>query len=89
MNSKRTYFPPTTPQQRKLLFETWQATGSVVAACDTAHVGRGTFYRWKARFAATGYPGLEQVRGEGARERLWSDADCRGTESDRVARRAS
>ena len=31
MNPKRTYFPPTTPQQRKLLFETWQATGSVVA----------------------------------------------------------
>jgi transposase InsO family protein len=65
MNPKRTYFPPTTPQQRKLLFETWEATESVVAACATAHVGRGTFYRWKARFDAAGYPGLENYAAKG------------------------
>jgi len=58
MNPQRIYFPPTTPQQRRLLFETWQAHGNVVEACRTAHVGRGTFYRWKPRFEADGYAGL-------------------------------
>jgi transposase len=58
MSPTRTYFPATTPQQRKLLFETWQATGSVVQACRTAHVGRGTFYHWKPRFEADSYAGL-------------------------------
>lgn len=29
-------------------------------ACATAHVGRGTFYRWKPRFEQGGYPALEQ-----------------------------
>lgn len=65
MSQKRTYFPPTTPQQRKLLFETWQATDSVVEACHKAHVGRGTFYRWKARYDATGYAGLEEYAKKG------------------------
>lgn len=59
MNQKRTYFPPTTPQQRKLLFETWEETGSVVKACQKAHVGRSTFYYWKPRFETEGYAGLE------------------------------
>ena len=40
----RTYFPLTTPSQRRLLFETWQATGDVEQACRVAHVGRRTFY---------------------------------------------
>jgi transposase len=56
----RTYFPLTTPSQRRLLFETWQATGAVEQACRVAHVGRRTFYYWKARFLAEGYPGLER-----------------------------
>jgi len=33
------YFPFTTPSQRRLLFETWEATGDVARACRTAHVG--------------------------------------------------
>lgn len=65
MSPKRTYFPPTTPQQRKLLFETWQATGSVAEACQKAHVGRGTFYLWKPRFEAEGYAGLEHYQKKG------------------------
>jgi transposase len=65
MSPKRTYFPPTTPQQRRLLFETWQAVGSVVEACRKAHVGRGTFYRWKPRFEAEGYAGLESYEKKG------------------------
>jgi transposase len=58
--SKRPYFRPTTAQQRRLLFETYEATGSVRQACTTAHVGRGTFYYWWPRFKSGGYPALEQ-----------------------------
>jgi hypothetical protein len=50
MSPKRTYYGFTTPQQRKLLFETWEATGSVTEACRKARVSRGLFYYWKARF---------------------------------------
>jgi transposase len=57
--SKRTYYPPTTPQQRKLLFETWEKTNNVTQACRVAHVGRSTFYYWKPRFDKDGYAGLE------------------------------
>ena len=59
MKAKRVYFPPTTPQQRKLLFETWEQTNNVTAACRKAHVGRATFYYWKSRFVENGYAGLE------------------------------
>jgi len=59
MKTKRIYFPPTTAQQRKLLFESWEQTKNVTAACRKAHVGRGTFYYWKPRFDKTGYAGLE------------------------------
>ena len=44
MNTKRTYFGRTTPDQRRLLFETWQATGNVSQACTVARVCRQTFY---------------------------------------------
>jgi transposase len=56
----RTYSPLTTPPQRRLLFETWQATGDVEQACRVAHVSRRTFYYWKPRFLAEGYAGLER-----------------------------
>ena len=59
MTTTHIHFPLTTAQQRKLLFETWQATGNVTAACRKAHVGRGTFYYWKPRFdrrASLGWP---------------------------------
>ena len=59
MSPKGTYFPFTSAQQRKLLFETWEKTGSVTQACRIAHVGRATFYYWKARFDEKGYAGLE------------------------------
>jgi len=59
MKAKRVYFPPTTPQQRKLLFETWKQTDNITAACRKAHVGRTTFYYWKPRFDKDGYAGLE------------------------------
>jgi len=56
----RTYFPLTPPSQRRLLFETWEASGDVDHACRVAHVGRRTFFYWKPRFLAEGYAGLEQ-----------------------------
>ena len=65
MSQKRTYFPPTTAQQRKLLFEIWEATGNVTEACQEAHVGRSTFYYWKPRFEAEGYAGLEEYQRKG------------------------
>jgi transposase len=57
--SKRIHFPLTTAEQRRLLFETWEANGDVDRACRTAHVGRRTFYTWKPRFLTGGYPALD------------------------------
>ena len=59
MKAKRVYSPPSTPQQRKRLFEIWEQTHNVTAACRKAHVGRATFYFWKPRFDQEGYAGLE------------------------------
>jgi hypothetical protein len=42
-----------------LLFETWEAQHDVKVACQTAHVGRGTFYYWRKRFEQDGYAALE------------------------------
>ena len=57
--TKRIHFPLTTAHQRRLLFETWEATGDVSLACRTAHVGRRTLYYWKPRFDHGGYPALD------------------------------
>jgi transposase len=59
---KRTYFPSTTASQRRLLFHTWEETGNVTQACRKARVSRGTFYKWKPRFEADGYAGLECIQ---------------------------
>jgi transposase len=58
MDKKRTYYGYTTVQQRQLLFETWEGTGSVMKACQEAHVSRGTFYQWRGRFEEKSYAGL-------------------------------
>ena len=68
MTTKRTYYRETTPQQRKLLFETWEAIGNVTTACRKAHVGRGTFYYWKPRFDEHGYAGLEEFASRAPKE---------------------
>ncbi len=60
MAQKRIHFPLTTAQQRRLLFETWEATGDVALACRTAHMGRSTFYYWKPRFTSGGYAALDE-----------------------------
>jgi transposase len=54
------HYRRTTAQQRKLLFEKWEETDNVSEACRKAHVGRGTFYYWQARFEEAGYEGLEE-----------------------------
>lgn len=59
---KRAYFRPTTPQQRRLLFETYEQTADVEKACQVAHVARRTFYYWLPRFRAGSYAALEQER---------------------------
>jgi transposase len=62
MDKKRTYFPRTTAQQRRLLFEVWEATGSVAEACRQARVCESTFFKWKPRFEADGYAALEEFQ---------------------------
>ena len=52
MKKKGRYFRETTRQQRILLFETYESTGSVNVACEKAHVSRQVFYDWKPRFDA-------------------------------------
>ena len=59
--SKRPYFRPTTPDQRRLLFETYERTGDIDAACGAAHMARRTFYVWLPRFRAGGYAALVQT----------------------------
>lgn len=59
MTANRTCYPPTTPQQRKKLFESWEQSKNITAACRKADVGRGTFYKWKPRFLKGGAGGLE------------------------------
>ncbi|HEX9596979.1 MAG TPA: helix-turn-helix domain-containing protein [Anaerolineales bacterium] len=59
MSQKRTYFPRTTAQQRRLLFATWEATRDRAEACRRAHVSQGTYYKWKPRYEAGGYAALE------------------------------
>ncbi|MCP4456935.1 MAG: helix-turn-helix domain containing protein [Cytophagales bacterium] len=62
MNTTHTYFRPTTAQQRRILFEAWEATGNVAEACRKARVSRDTFYYWKPRFDEGGYGALEQTK---------------------------
>ncbi len=62
MDEKRTYYGYTTYQQRKLLFETWEASGNVTSACKKAKVSRGTFYTWKPRYEEESYAGLREFK---------------------------
>jgi len=75
MSPKRTYFGFSTPQQRKLLFETWKSTGSVTKACRKARVSRGLFYYWKARFEQYGYAGLEEFESRVAHKLNYKSAE--------------
>jgi transposase len=75
MSPKRTYFGFTTPQQRKLLFETWEATGSVTKACQKSRLSRGLFYYWKARFEQFGYAGLEEFESRVAHKLNYKSAE--------------
>ena len=56
--SARTYFRPTPASQRQLLFSAVATGGTVSAAARQAHVGRGTYYYWSARYADGGPAGL-------------------------------
>ncbi len=57
--AKRTYFRPTTPQQRRLLFETFEQTHDIDEACRVAHVARRTFFYWQPRYREGGLAALE------------------------------
>jgi transposase len=60
MGGKRPYYRSTTADQRKLAFAVYEQTDSPRKACEAAHIGRGTFYKWLPRFLAGGYAALEQ-----------------------------
>ena len=60
MSPKRTYFGFSTAQQRKLLFEVWEATHNIEEACQQARVSERFFYYWKPRFEQNGYAGVEK-----------------------------
>ena len=68
MTSQHIRFPRTTADQRKFLFETWEASQDVTASCRRAHVARGTFYYWQPRFETGGYAALEQCQSHAAKE---------------------
>jgi transposase len=53
-------YPRTTVAQRKMLFAVWEEIKDVGKACSQARVSERTFYYWKPRFEAGGYPALEQ-----------------------------
>jgi transposase len=84
MNKKRTYFPQTTAQQRRLLFEVWEETGDRDEACRRAHVSVGTFYVWKPRFEAGGYEALETLQSRAPKVHHQTPAEI---EADVVAMR--
>ena len=47
--------------RRKLnIVQLSEQLGNISEACRKAHVGRGTFYYWQARFEERGYEGLEE-----------------------------
>lgn len=82
MEKKRTYFPPTTPQQRYLLFKTWEETGNVTEACAKARVNRQTFYNWKPRFEEGGYESLNECRSHAPKNpnRIGADVETKVVE---------
>jgi transposase InsO family protein len=65
--ASRTYFRPTTASQRQLLFGTVAAGETVTAAARRAHVGRGTYYYWRERYATAGTAGLKDERSRAPR----------------------
>ena len=68
MTTQHIHFPRTTAGQRKLLFETWEASHDVTVSCRRAHVARGTFYYWQPRFETGGYAALEHCQSHAAKE---------------------
>jgi len=68
MSTQHIHFPRTTADQRKLLFETWEASHDVTVSCRRAHVARGTFYYWHPRFEAGGYAALEHCQSHAPKE---------------------
>jgi transposase len=75
MKAERIHYPRTTASQRRKLFEVWEATQDVKQACQAAHVSERTFYYWKPRFKAGGYPALEQFAKHGPKRACRTSID--------------
>jgi len=89
MSPKRTYYGFSTPQQRKLLFETWEEISSVTQACRKARSSRGLFYYWKHRFDAAGYAGLEDFESRVAHQLNYKSAAIEQRDQGPVASRVA
>jgi hypothetical protein len=57
----------------KSLFEVWEETQDVAAACQKARVSERTFYNWKPRFEAGGYAAMENFEPVGPTPGLQED----------------
>lgn len=75
MTTQHIHFPRTTADQRKFLFETWEANHDVTVSCRQAHVARGTFYYWQPRFETGGYAALEHCQSHAAKEPARTEPD--------------
>jgi len=75
MTTQHIHFPRTTADQRKFLFETWEASHDVTVSCRRAHVARGTFYYWQPRFETGGYAALEHCQSHAAKEPARTEPD--------------
>jgi hypothetical protein len=82
MSKQHIYFPRTTADQRKLLFETWEASHDVSVSCRRAHVARGTFYYWQPRFETGGYAALDHCQSHAAKEPARTAPDLEQRVSD-------
>jgi len=59
METKRVYFPSTTPQQRKLLFETWSKLAMLLQLAEKRMLGDALITTGSPRFEKRWYAGLE------------------------------
>ena len=75
MSKQRIYYPRTTYSQRQLLFQVWEETQDVSAACRQARISESTFYYWKPRYEAGGYEALQEVNKPGPSKGMWVSAE--------------
>ena len=72
--TKRIHFPLMTAQQRRLLFETWEATGDVMQACPPPISDAARFIIGNRASNQGGYVALEQFASAAPKQPARTDA---------------